>query len=271
MPTSTPMSPITRLIFWFVAVNALAGALSLMLLPGQTDRLFFWTIRPPINAALFGALYFGGAAATGVAAWRGRWEPARYLIPVLVSAGILISLTTLAHLDRFAPGFRLAYWLVVYIGAPVLAVLIYIGQERSGANWSAHEPARPATRVLAVAVGATLLVAGAAVVVAPGLVVAHWPWPTTPLIVRIFTSWFSAFGVGLVWFAVERDWGRLRPIANLMIAAAALDLLMTVIHRGDVPGLGTFFWVYCAHLILLGALGGAMHWLQLGGQRVGAE
>ena len=67
MPSSRPMSLLTRVVFWFIAGNALAGALSLILFSGQTDRLFFWPIQPPLNAALFGALYLGGAAATGLA------------------------------------------------------------------------------------------------------------------------------------------------------------------------------------------------------------
>lgn len=84
-----------------------AGALILMLLPTRTDTLFFWPIKPPINAGLFGALYLGGATAVSLATWHNRWEPARYLIPILVTAGILISWVTLLHRDAFAPGIPL--------------------------------------------------------------------------------------------------------------------------------------------------------------------
>jgi hypothetical protein len=47
------------------------------------------------------------------------------LIPILVAAGVLIALTTFLHLDRFTPGLKLWYWLVIYIGAPLLAGLFY--------------------------------------------------------------------------------------------------------------------------------------------------
>lgn len=260
--TDRPMSPLMKVVFWFVAANALAGALLLIFFPGDTARLFFWEINPPINAALFGALYLGGAAVVALVTYRGRWEPARFLIPILVSAGALISVTTLLHLDRFSPGLRLGYWLVIYVGAPLLALLFYVQHERSGANWTVSWPVTPATRTLAVTIGAILVVLGIVVLIRPEPVVAQWPWPITPLMVRIFASWFSAFGVGLLWFWVERDWERVRHVANLMIAAAGLDLLMVFVHRQDLTSVGLSLWLYCFHLALFGVAGLLMHWLQ---------
>lgn len=86
----------------------------------------------------------------------------------------------------------------------------------------------------------------------------------TPLMLRVFAAWFSAFGVGLLWFQVEREWPRLQQIANLMFAAAGLDLLMIFIHRGDLTSTGISLWIYCFHLALFGAVGLLFHWLQRG-------
>src|SRR5215216_5336809 len=261
--TNHPMSPFMKVVFWFVAANALVGAISLIFFPGDTARLFFWEIKPPINAALFGALYLGGAAIVAMVTYRGQWEPARFLIPILVSAGALISVTTLLHLDRFTPGLRFVYWLVIYVGAPLLALLFYIQHERSGAaNWTITRPVTRATPTLAVAVGAVLVVLGILVLIWPEPVVSQWPWPITPLMVRIFASCFSAFGVGLLWFWIERDWERVRHIADLMIAAAGLDLLMVFIHRQDLTAVGLNLWLYCFHLALFGLVGLLMYWLQ---------
>jgi hypothetical protein len=265
----TPMSPLMRIVFWFVAANALAGALSLMLFPQHTATLFFWEIAPALNAALFGALYFGGAVVVALVSYQGRWEGARFLIPVLVTAGVLIALTTFLHLERFTPGFKLWYWLIIYIGAPLLAGLFYFQHERAGANWSAQEPITPATRQVAIAVGLLLIGAGIFTLARPAVVVEAWPWPTSPLMVRIFASWFSAFGVGLLWTLVERDWGHLRHMANLMIAAAVLDLVMVFIHRGDLTGDGLRVGIFCAHLAAFGLVGGLMRWLQWRAARFG--
>lgn len=258
---NTKMHGWARLIFAFVALNAFAGAAILLFAPAHTAALFFWPVAPPLNAGLFGALYLGGAAAVSLAAWRGEWEPARYLIPILTAAGVLISAVTLLHLDKFAPGVRLVYWLAVYIGAPALAVVISAAQERRGAKWRVMEPVRPLTRRIALGAGAVVLAAGVLIIVWPEAAVAHWPWPTTPLMVRIFAAWFAAFGAGLLWFRVERDWRRLHHIPNLMIAAAGLDLLVVFLYRRELSG-GPALWVYCGHLVLIALIGGLLHWAQ---------
>ncbi|MBI1878686.1 MAG: hypothetical protein HYR94_10760 [Chloroflexi bacterium] len=258
-----PMTLLMKIVFWFVAANALAGALALMLFPAQTDTLFFWTIKPSISATMFGALYLGGAVVVSLVTYRGWWEPSRFLAPILIAAGILILLTTFLHLDRFTPGFKLYYWLVVYIVAPLLAIVFYVQHERAGATWDVvGQPVTPVVRGVAVTVGTLLLMLGFVVLAWPNLVIALWPWTITPLMVRIFASWFSAFGVGLLWFLWERDWGRLYHVANLMIAAAVLDLLMTFIHRGDLNSTGLNFWLFCFHLAAFGLIGGFMHWWQ---------
>jgi hypothetical protein len=263
MPSKdTPLALFARLILWFVAVNALVGAGSLLLFPAQTDTLFFWEIRPPINAALFGALYLGGALTVGWVSYHGKWEPARFLVPILVTAGLFITLTTFLHLDRFITGIKLFYWLVVYIGAPLLALLIYVYQERRGANWSVQEPVRPFTRRLAVITGAVVSVFGLGLLIEPQVVLDSWPWNASPLMIRIFASWFIAFGVGLLWFLVDRDWTRLRLIAFLMIGAAGLDLLMIFLYRADWKSAGLNVWIYCLHLLAFGLVGVWMLWLQ---------
>lgn len=259
---TTRMSPTMRTVFSFVAVNAFAGALSLILFPNQTQTLFFWEIKPALNAALFGALYLGGAVAVAWVTVQGLWEPARFLIPVLVAAGILISITTLLHLERFEPGVKLVYWLIIYVGAPLLAVWFYIDQERRGASWAVIEPVVPLTRALALVLGGLLVVLGVGLLVGPERAIAYWPWPMTPLMLRIFASWFGAFGVGLLWFRIDREWSRLQHIANLMIAAAGLDLVMLYVHRANLTTGGPVLWLYCVHLVLLGGVGLLMHWLQ---------
>lgn len=260
--TTTPLAPFSAIVLWFVSLNALAGAASLILFPDRTEQLFFWPIAPRLNAALFGALYLSGALAVGRAALAGRWERARILTPVLVSAGAMISAVTLLHRELFHPGPRLAYWLAVYVGAPLLALLIYARQERAGAVWAPEQPLAPAVRRLALLVGALLLVAGLAILARPAAVVAAWPWPTGALTTRIFAAWFAAFGVGLLWFQAERDWARVRLLADMLILAAGLDLAALLLHRADLPGPSPALWLYGVHLLGLALLGALMHLLQ---------
>ncbi len=259
---NTPFIGWARFIYGFVALNALAGAFILVLLPGYTDTLFFWPVNPPLNARLFSVLYLGGAVAVSWVVWRRQWEAARYLVPILVTAGILITWVTLLHLDKFTPGIRLGYWLLVYIGAPLLAIGIYIAQERRGATWAVEVPVRPVTRRVAIVTGWIVLVAGVVLIVWPTMAVTHWPWQNSPLMVRIFAAWFGAFGAGLLWFKVEQDWQRLRHLPTLMIAAAGLDLLVVFMHPQTITPTTMTFWLYCGHLLLFALVGGLLHWLQ---------
>ncbi len=259
--TDTPMSRIMKLVFWFVAINALGGAGSLIFFPTLTSTLFFWEIKPAVNAALFGALYFGGAIVVAWVTTRGVWETARFLIPILVTAGIMISITTVIHINRFETGIKLVYWLLIYIGAPLLAIAFYIDQERRGANWTVITPVVPATRLLAAAFGGLLCVLGVYLLIFPEGVLKFFPWDMKTLMLRVFASWFTAFGIGLLWFVIEYEWTRVRHVANLMIAASSLDLFMLFIHRSDLV-YGLNLWLYCFHLVLFGVIGLLMHWFQ---------
>ncbi|HMQ35022.1 MAG TPA: hypothetical protein PKD53_30165 [Chloroflexaceae bacterium] len=263
----TALGPLALLALWFVGLNALAGAAALLLAPRHAGAMFFWAIEPPLNAALLGALYLGGGIAVCLLARRGRWEPARALTPVLVSAGLLIAGVSLAHLDRFGPGLRPAYWLAVYLGAAPLALAVYAAQERLGASWEVREPVAPAARALAVGTGALLVGAGAALIIWPAPAVAAWPWPITPLTLRVFAAWFAAFGVGLLWFLADGDWGRLAILPRMLIGAAALALAALIVHHSDLTTTGPGLWLYVAHLVALAAAGALLHWLQRGPRR----
>jgi hypothetical protein len=77
--------------------------------------------------------------------------------------------------------------------------------------------------------------------------------------------------MGLLWFWVERYWDRVRHVADLMMAAAGLDLLMVFIHRQDLTTGGPSLWLYCFHLALFGLIGLPMHLLQRKAARPSSE
>lgn len=188
-PPYNPMSLPMRLVLAFVAANAFAGAASLMLFPAGTDAGFFWALTPPVNATLFGALYLAAGGLVAWAAFKGVWETARYLAPMVVVFSALMLAATLLHLHRFDPGMRLAYWLAVYVTALVAGVYFYVRHERGGAAWAVRgqrtPPAvRSVTRVVGL-VAAVFVVVGFAL---PGFVMALWPWTLTPLTTQAFLA-----------------------------------------------------------------------------------
>ncbi len=262
MDRTTPLLLLTKIVLAFVALNAWAGAVALLVLPAWAGQNFFWPIQTPINAALLGALYLTGAAAVTFVFFRNQWEPARFFVPVLVTAGMLITAITLVHRDRFAMDTRFWYWVGVYGVAPLLVLILYWLQERKRAKGRPARPVRAATRWLAVLTGLAVVAVGASMIVLPQRFVEVWPWATTPLLVRIFAAWFVAFGAGLLWFLAERDWRNMRLLPTMMVAAVALDLLMVAVHRAEITTVGLPLWLYVGHLVAFALVGLLLHGLQ---------
>ena len=124
------------------------------------------------------------------------------------------------------------------------------------------EPIAPAVRLVAVITGACAALFAIVAYVFPQPVAANWPWAISPLMVRVFISWLSAFAVSLLWFAVERDWSRVRPLAALLVGSAALMLLMLLLHRADVKPGAVAVWPFGAGIVGIGLLGAFMFWRQ---------
>ncbi len=262
-PTYTLMSLPMKLVLWFVVANAYAGAISLILFPTTTQSTFFWQIAPPINARMFGVLYLAAGSVVLQAVLRGQWEPARYLIAMVPAFTGMMLLTTWLHLDRFDKGVKLYYWLLVYIVAPVAGIVFYLQHERGAANWQViSQPVAPATRGAALVSGAGAALFAMVAYIFPDLIARSWPWAITPLMVRVFISWESAFAVSLLWFGIERDWRRVQPVAALLVASAALMLLIFFAHRDDVMLGSVTAYLFGASVLLIGLLGAFMYWRQ---------
>jgi hypothetical protein len=259
----TPLSVPAKIFFGFVALNALLGAVSLLLIPYRTSTFFFWEISPQINAAILGGFYLGATLTIVQVLRRGSWESARFLTPVVCGIGSLLALTTLIHLEKFIPGVRLVYWLSVYLSLPPLAILFYILHERRGANWQiVGRPVRLATRLLATgtALIAALFALGGFLI--PGPFGAAAPFPIAPLMMRVIASWAGSFVPGLLWFWREPDWERVAPLANLLLFVAVFDPLLVLVHRADFEPGATPYWAIMLQILASGLIGLGMHWLQ---------
>lgn len=258
-----PMSFLMRLVLSLVVVNAYAAAASLIIFPNDTRSTFFWAIEPPINARLFGVLYLAAGSLVLHAVIRGRWEPARFVTAMVPAFTGLMLLTTLVHSHAFDPGAKFLYWLAVYVFAPLAALVFYRSHERVGAEWRiVSEPVAPLTRTVAVTAGALAALFTGITWIAPDAISAAWPWSISPLMVRVFASWLSAFAVGLLWFGVDSDWRRVRPVAVLMVASAALMLMMLVLHREALDPRAASAWAFGWSVITIGLVGVFMLWRQ---------
>lgn len=250
------MSRSMRVVFWFVVANAYAGALTLILRPSDTKSGFFWEITPPINARMFGIFFLIAGSLVLQAVLVGRWEPARYLAVMIPVFGSMMLVTSLLHLERFDEGFGKYYWLTAYSVAPIAAVLFYLQHERGGANWEVvDEPVSRSTRALAVLGGVATEIFVVVGYLFPEVLVKRWPWTISPLMVRVFLSWLSGVAVSFLWFSVERDWSRLRPVAPLLVASSALILVVLLLHGDELKGSA---WPFAGAVLAIGVVGASI-------------
>jgi hypothetical protein len=267
-PGDKPMSVLMKLIYLFVVANAYAGAFSLIFYPGSTDSLFFWKITPNINAVLFGALYLVAGSVVLLAVIRGSYELARYLTPMIIPFSCLLLLATLLHLDKFTPGIKLYYWVVVYIVAPTATIFFYWQFERAGASRQVKSSeVKPLARWFAVALGALLAIYVLTSFLLPDVIVNFWPWLLTPLLAQAFGAWLAALAGGLLWFGWERDWKRLQPLAYLMTLIPIATLAVIAFDQADLKTTGVNLFIFVAALIGLGLCGVLIVVLQYGANR----
>ena len=115
----------------------------------------------------------------------------------------LTLVVTLLHLDKFhltgdlPPATRAVTWawIVVYAAVPVLMVLAWLLQARSGMDVTQAGGGLPRpVRLTLVALAVVLVGLGAALLVAPGWADAAWPWPLTPLTARAVGAWCLGLG-----------------------------------------------------------------------------
>lgn len=255
-PDDKRMSVLMKLIYLFVVANAYAGAISLIFFPGSTDSLFFWKITPNINAVLFGALYLVAGSVVLLAVIRGSYELARYLTPMIIPFSTLLLLATLLHLDKFTPGLKLYYWMVVYIVAPLATIFFYWQFERAGASWQIKSArVKPLARWFAIILGIMLALYVLTSFLFPDVIVNFWPWQLTPLLAQAFGAWLAALAGGLLWFAWESDWRRLQPLAYLMALIPVSTLLVIAFDQADLKTTGFNLIVFVGALVLLGLCG----------------
>ena len=257
------LSKFLKFVFWFVAANSWLGALSLFLFADRTDTYFFWKIAPPINAMLMGAMYLVAGVVVVHAALRGTWESTRVVGVMGFSTGTLLFVVTLVHVDRFIPGFKLAYWLLVYFAFPVAIALLYRRYETEGANWGVmRQGIKPLTRFAALGTGFGLLCVSVIGLLSPALFASLGLWQVSDLMVRVFASWMFSLAASNLWFWVEKEWRRVQVVAIVLIATPLAVAVIMLINRADVTGNPSGMLAFGAALGLLALAGGFMLWHQ---------
>ncbi len=248
-PREPVHAPVRALLGAFCLLTA-AAVVSLVVLAGDTERTFAWTIEPPVTAAFLGSGYAAGLVLSALSLRSDDWWAVRVPFATVLAFTWLTAVATFVHLDRMhvvAPGAGSVarpaawLWLAVYVVVPPAMAVLWPRQPhpprarrrgeagRAVAGTRREVPApRWLTAVLA-AQGAVLAVVGGALYVAPSTAAALWPWPLTPLTARVVAAWLLAFAVAAVMCVRDGDLARLR-IATVAYAAFGLLQAMTAVR-----------------------------------------
>ncbi|MDQ3824012.1 MAG: hypothetical protein M3321_12315 [Actinomycetota bacterium] len=258
------IDPLRR--FYYVAILLVTSVgVFTFVLATETERLFAWTINPPLTAAFLGANYFAAFFLALLAARERVWAYAAiaYVVSVVFTTGTMLA--TLLHLDKFNfDNVNGWLWTIVYVTVPPYLVLVGIPQLRSRGEDPPRSAPIPGWLVGLVSVQAAIaFVVGVLLFVAPSTADDLWSWQLTPLTARTVAAWSFALAAGLAFTAWQRDWTRVRIatptyVAIPVLQVAALARFSDTVEWGDAK-----LWayvVYLAGVLVLGAYGLLQSW-----------
>src|SRR5438309_2427426 len=194
--------PMRWLLYAASALVFLAG-LQLTVFTEQTATYFAWTISPPLTAAFLGASYWAAVPVEVIAARQSTWATARVAVPAIWLFTTLTLVATLLHFDKFHFSSPIAsaqgaawFWLAIYVGVPVVMLLIGWLQIRTpGGDPPRGPPAATWMRALVLGQGVGMLAFGVGLSAIPDIIAPSWPWTLTTLTARAIGAWLIGIGV----------------------------------------------------------------------------
>ncbi|MBG6237885.1 hypothetical protein IWX78_000840 [Mycetocola sp. CAN_C7] len=222
--------PLTRAVAVLVLPFLGVASVLLYLLPGDTERLFAWTIEPPLTAMVLGSAYIGGIWFFAQVLRQKRWHRVRHGFPAVLLFATLLGLATALHWDRFHPGHvSFVAWTALYATTPflVLAVILVNGRADTGRRDLIETTIPVAVRILLVVVGGSSLAGGAILFFAPHVAVGSWAWDLTPLTARVTGAVLTLPGAVNLWMLVDGRWSAFRVLFQAqLISLIALNLTL---------------------------------------------
>jgi hypothetical protein len=236
-PVDGRMLPATRWLAAVILPFLVAASAILYLVPGSTDELFAWTIRPPISAMFLGGTYVGGIWFFTRVLRTTRWGSVRYGFPAVVVFASLMAIATFLHWDRFHFGhISFITWVTLYVTTPVLVLAACIANWRTGRGApSRREYVIPLpVRLLIAIIGLCALVCGVVLFVFPELAVEAWAWQLTPLTARVLGAILTLPGAVDLWLLADARWSSFRSIFQAQVVSLVFIVGALVIARADL-------------------------------------
>ena len=255
------LSPEVKFVFLVLLANGLPAFIILMSLPGMTEILFVWTLKPEINARLMGAMYGNAIILVGFGALQKDWGRVRITMVVITLFSILATVLTFFYLKPFLahPWYHLTYWLVMYIVLFFSAPFVFLTHEKKhGGKLPIHIPMNVAARLIAGVSMLISLICGLGLLFKVDLVNQFWPWTMPSLLGGLIGVLFITHTAAYAWSLWDGDWLRVRPMFWQAPLTGALFALLPLIHADDLrPDAGAALALYYSlvGIIILSNLG----------------
>jgi hypothetical protein len=223
-----PASPLTRWVAALVLLFLLDAAQVLLLLPERTGELFAWPIRPSVNAAILGSAYVAGGYFFIRVLTGSPWRLVAGGFPPVIVFVWFASAATLLHLDRLNDGGpALIAWVALYVVTPLLIPAIYLAERSRAGLAPAVRELSGSTRLLLGASGAVVFTMATIAFVWPAPVIDAWPWPLTPLTMRVGATVIALYGAVGCTVALRGDAAGARiPLESQVIGLGVVLLAM---------------------------------------------
>ncbi|MET0932178.1 MAG: hypothetical protein ABWX56_00580 [Mycetocola sp.] len=229
--------PITKVVAVLVLPFLAAAVVLLYFFPADTERLFAWTIQPPLTAMVLGAAYAGGIWFFVQVLRQDRWHRVRHGFPGALLFATLLAIATVLHVDRFHAGhISFLTWATLYLVTPVLLLAVLI------VNWRADRGRPDAVdttipwpvRIVLAIFGAVSLVTGLVLFFAPTMAIGSWAWDLTPLTARVVGTVLTLPGTVHIWLLVDSRWSAFRWIFQAQMVSLVLLNLAVVLCRDQL-------------------------------------
>jgi hypothetical protein len=250
----------TRVLSLVIAPFLVVAFVLLYFFPGDTRRLFAWTINRTMTPMVLASAYFGGAYFFLRVPGQRRWNALKTGFLSVTLFATLLGIATVIHWDRFNHG-HVAFWVWtgLYFTAPFLVFGGWLANRRYEAPAGADE-ARLGSVVRWVVglIGLLALVQGIVMFLVPGRVIPLWPWMLTPLTCRVIGSIFclGSAGIGVL---VDPRWTTVRLMLQVEVVMVTLMLVAAVRARAEFDTGRPLIWLMLGGFVSV-LLGSAYLW-----------
>lgn len=223
----------TRGLSLFIAPFLLVAFVLLYLFPGDSGRLFAWTIRPTLTPMVLASAYLGGFYFFVRVLGERRWSAVKLGFPPVALFAFLLGVATIIHWDRFNHG-HVAFWLwaALYFTAPPLVIgAWFLNRSYALPPREGEQAIGRTARWVVGFVGLAAVVTGLALFMFPGWVMGIWPWMLTPLTSRVLGAIFCLGSAGL---GVVRDprWVTVRLMLHVEVSMV-VSMSVAVVRARD--------------------------------------